>query len=72
MPTLQELSDKVDELQTALDAEQQQVADAIAALNTTISDLQALVSAGGTEADRQAILDKLNTIKTDLEGTVAP
>lgn len=72
MPTLQELNDKVDELQTALDAEQQQVADAIAALNGTITDLQALVAAGGTEEERQAILDKITSIKTDLEGTVAP
>lgn len=72
MPTLAELNAKVDELQTALDAEQQQIADAIAALNTTIADLEALVAAGGTEAERQAILDKLSTIKTDLEGTVAP
>ena len=79
MPTLQELSDKVDELQVALDAEQQQVADLLAAkdatiatLNSTIADLQALVAAGGTEAERQAILDKLTTLKTDLESTVAP
>lgn len=71
MPSLPELKAKVDELQVALDAEQQQVADAIAALNTVIGELQALVTAGGTEEERQAILDQLNTIKTDLEGTVA-
>lgn len=72
MPTLQELSDKIDELNSALQTEQQQVADAIADLNTTITDLEALVEAGGSESDRQAILDKIIAIKEDLEGTVTP
>jgi hypothetical protein len=79
MPTLQELKDKADELQVSLDAEQQQVADllaqkdaAIAALDVVVADLQALVAAGGTEAERAAILDQLNVIKADLEATVAP
>lgn len=79
MPTLPEIQALLNETQTALDAEQQQVADllaqkdaAIESLNTTITELQALVAAGGTEAERQAILDQLNAIKTDLESTVAP
>ena len=55
MPTLQELSDKVDQLQTSLDAEQDSIATAIAGLKTTITDLEALVAAGGTEAERQAV-----------------
>lgn len=71
MPTIQELNAKVDELQTALDAEQEAINAAINSLNTTITDLQALVAAGGTEAERQAVLDKLNAIKADLEATVA-
>jgi hypothetical protein len=71
MPTLQELSTKVDELQTSLDEEQVAIQAAIDALNTTITDLQAQVTSGGTEADRQAVLDKLTAIKTDLEGTIA-
>lgn len=70
MPTLAELSAKVDELQASLDAEQLQIQAAIDGLNGTITDLQALVAAGGTEADRQAVLDKLNALKTDLEGTI--
>lgn len=77
MPTLQEISAKADELQTSLDAEQQRVSDllaekdtTIATLNTTITDLQALVANGGTEEERQALLDKLTTLKTDLEATV--
>lgn len=72
MPTLAELNAKVDELQTDLDAEQQQIADAIAALQQTVTTLEAQVAAGGTEADRQAVLDKLNGVITDLQATIAP
>lgn len=70
MPTLAELSAKVDELQGVLDTEQAAIQEAINALNTTIADLQALVEAGGTEAERQAVVDKLEALKADLEGTV--
>lgn len=79
MPTLAEISAKADELQIALDAEQQQVADlltqketAIAALTQANADLQLLVADGGTAEERQAVLDKLNAAKADLESTVAP
>lgn len=79
MPTLAEISTKADELQIALDAEQQQVADlltqketAIAALTQANADLQLLVADGGTAEERQAVLDKLNAAKADLESTVAP
>lgn len=71
MATIQELSAKVDELQTKIDTEQQQVADALATLNQTVSDLQALIVDGGTQAERQAIMDKLNSAISDLESTVA-
>jgi len=77
MPTIEELSAKADELQTALDAEQQQVKDLLAqkdatitSLNEAITDLQGQVADGGTTEQRQALLDKLNGIKTDLESTV--
>lgn len=86
MPTLPELSAKVDELQTALDAEQQQVADLLAAKDADIAakqavidqltqanaDLQILVADGGTTEERQAVLDKLNAALTDLKATVPP
>ena len=72
MATLAELSAKVDELQVSLDAEQEQIQTALNGLQETITALQAQLVDGGTEAERQAVLDKLNTIKTDLEGTVAP
>lgn len=71
MPTLQELSDKVDELQTALDDEQTAIQAAIDTLTTTNTELQALVAAGGTEEERQAIFDKVATVITDLQGTIA-
>lgn len=78
-PTLEEISAKADELQIALDAEQQQVADllalkeaAITSLTETVTNLEALVAEGGTAEQRQAVLDKLNGTLTDLQGTVAP
>lgn len=77
MPTIDELSAKVDEVQEALDAEQQQVADLLAEKNSTIetlngvvADLQNQLADGGTTEQRQAVLDKLNTLKADLEATV--
>lgn len=72
MPTNAEIKALADSLQQSLDAEQEQINAAIGALNTTITDLQALVAAGGTEEERQAIVDQLTSIKTDLEATVAP
>lgn len=79
MPTLKEISDKLDETQIALDAEQQQVADllaqkdaALVTANELIASLQLLVADGGTAEERQAVLDKANALKTDLEATVAP
>lgn len=69
---IEELTAKVDALQTSLDAVQAQIAESSEALNQTISDLTAIVSDGGTEEQRQALADKLDSIKTDLEGTVPP
>lgn len=79
MPTLEEISAKADQLQTALDTEQQQVADLLAEKNATIenlngviTDLQGQIADGGTVEQRQAVLDKLNALKADLEATVPP
>lgn len=75
MPTIQELSAKVDELQTALDDEQVQIQAAIDALKTAAADLQtqldAAIAAGGTDAERQAVIDKINGVITDLQATIA-
>lgn len=79
MATLQEIKAKLDETQAALDAEQQQVADLLAqnqttitTLNETIATLQASQADGGTPEERQAVLDSLIGLKTDVEATVAP
>jgi hypothetical protein len=72
MANIQELTAQVDELQTALDAEQEQILQSIGDLQQSIADLQALVADGGTAEQRQALADKLTAIKTDLEGTVTP
>ncbi len=71
MATLEELNVKVDELQVTLDTEQEQIAQALADLNGVIADLQAQVAEGGSPEERQAVLDKLEAIKADLEGTIA-
>lgn len=71
MATIQEISTKVDELQVQLDAEQQAIADAIAALQTQVTALQGMIVDGGTTAERQAVMDKLNVVITDLQGTIA-
>lgn len=71
MATIQQLSAKVDALQAALDAEQQQILDAIAALQQTVTELEALVADGGTEAERQAVSDKLDAVIADLQATIA-
>lgn len=77
MPTLAEIQALADSLQTSLDQEQARVKElldekdnTITTLNTTVTELQALVESGGTEEQRQALLDKLTTLKTDLESTV--
>lgn len=71
MATIAELSAKVDTLQTALDAEQEQIAAAIAALKQTVTDLNAIIAEGGTAEERQALSDKLDAVITDLQGTIA-
>ena len=76
MATLEEISMKVDELQAALDAEQEQIAilisakdAAIAGLTESIVALEALVAEGGTAQARQAVVEKIAAIKADLEAT---
>lgn len=70
MATLAEISAKADQLQASLDAEQQQILDAIAALEQIVLDLQGQLADGGTEAERQAVLDKLDATIADLEATI--
>lgn len=67
MASITELSAKVDALQAALDAEQQQIKDAIDALTNAVAELQV---SGGTEAERQQLSDKLDGIIADLQATI--
>lgn len=73
-----ELNTKVDALQATVDTEQQQISDAIAAQTTLIEQLRQQLTDGGTEAERQAVLDlaetvlgKLNTAQSDIQSTIA-
>lgn len=72
MATITQLTEKVDALQASLDAEQQEIQDAINALNTTVQELRDQIAnnEGGTVEERQALADKLDGIKSDLEGTI--
>lgn len=67
--SIKDLSAQVDTLQTSLDAKQEQIQTAIDALSKSITDLNNLIVEGGSEADRQAIADKLTALKADLEST---
>jgi hypothetical protein len=71
MAKIDELNDKVTELQEALDTEQAAVAAAIQALTDEVARLTALIGQGATDEQLQVAIDRLNTIKSDLEGTVA-
>src|SRR5688500_2597165 len=68
MATIAQLTEKVDALQASLDAEQQEIQDAINALNTTVQELRDQIAnnEGGTVEERQALADKLDGIKSDL------
>lgn len=70
MATIAELNAKVDELQAALDLEQEQIAASIATLQQAVTDLTQQLADGGTEAERQAVLDKLNSAIADLQSTI--
>lgn len=70
MANIQQLNEKVDELQSALDSEQEAIQAALATLQAAVDSLTQQLADGGTEADRQAVLDKLNSAITDLKGTI--
>jgi uncharacterized protein (DUF3084 family) len=71
MATIAELNEKVTDLQTSIDAKQQQISDAIAVFNKTIADLKAQIEAGGaaTPEQLQTVVDSLESAKADLEST---
>ena len=71
MATLKELSEKVDALQAALDAEQEQIKNAIDTLQATVDTLNQNIADGGTAEERQAVADKIDAVIVDLQGTIA-
>lgn len=71
MGKIEDLNAKVDEMQSSIDLKQEQIAAAIAAFEQQIADLQALVNAGSaaTPEQLQAVIDKLDAAKIDLQST---
>lgn len=65
-----ELEAKADELQVALDAEQEQIAAVIEAQKAVIAEQEVLIADGGTVEDRQRVFDKMNGVLTDLQATI--
>lgn len=72
--TIKELEARVENLQNVLDIEQLEIAALLAQKDAAILSLQeinaTLVVEGGTEAERQAIADKIDLVISDLQSTV--
>ncbi len=70
MATIEEVNQAVADLQTSLDAKQDQIAAAIAAFEQSIADLQAQIAAGSATPEQlQTVVDNLSAAKSDLEAT---
>lgn len=73
MAKIDELNQLVTDLQSSVDAKQDQIANAIAALEAHIAELQAIIDAGnvdGATAEQlQAVIDSVTATKADLEAT---
>jgi len=69
MATIDDLNSKVDNLQSALTAEQAKIADAIQALEKTNSDLQAALASAATPEQLQAVSAKIDGVISNLNST---
>lgn len=77
MSKITDLTEKIAELQSAVDQEQEQIkvlvdgqASTVTDLEATIARLQELVDAGLTDEEVKAILAELNVIKEDVASTI--
>lgn len=77
MSKITDLTEKIAELQSAVDQEQEQIkvlvdgqASTVTDLEATIVRLQELVDAGLTDDEVKAILAELNVIKEDVASTI--
>lgn len=73
MAAIDDLNAKVTELQVALDAEQEQILKAISDLEQQVKDLEAIIASGGggtSDAEIQAVIDKIDATIVDLKGTI--
>ncbi len=77
MSKITDLQAEVESLQVSVDAEQAQIAillegqtATITALNAVIDDLKAQLAEVGSPTDIQAVIDRLEAIKADVESTV--
>jgi seryl-tRNA synthetase len=70
MATLADLQAKITELETTVNEEQQEVANALAALQQEVNDLKEIIAQNPTPEQVQEIADNIDTIIADIRTTI--